>query len=176
MKTIFIQRYESPCGMLVLGSCDGLLCLCDWEEGRRHTQTMKRMARALNAVYRDGCSDVTQSAARQLDEYFAGQRREFSLPLMAVGTDFQRAVWAELQRIPFGRTISYGEQSRRMGRPEAVRAVASANGSNPLSVIIPCHRVVGAGGSLTGYAGGLGVKHFLLALEQGGVLGVDTAF
>lgn len=103
--------------------------------------------------------------ARSLKEYFAGQRQEFDLPLNAKGTPFQHRVWAELVRIPYGTTISYGELARRVGRPTASRAVGRANGTNPIAVVVPCHRVIGANGDLTGYAGGLAIKAALLALE-----------
>lgn len=106
-------------------------------------------------------------AARELAEYFAGQRREFTVPLSPAGTDFQRRVWAALLTIPFGETASYGQIAARIGNPRACRAVGLANNRNPLPVFIPCHRVVGADGSLTGYAGGLQVKQFLLDLEAG---------
>ncbi|HEX3583843.1 MAG TPA: methylated-DNA--[protein]-cysteine S-methyltransferase [Thermoanaerobaculia bacterium] len=102
----------------------------------------------------------------QLNEYFAGKRRAFDLPLAPRGTDFQLACWNELQRIPFGGTISYSELARRIARPNAVRAVGAANGANPIPIIIPCHRVIGANGTLTGYGGGLHIKRALLALEQ----------
>jgi methylated-DNA-[protein]-cysteine S-methyltransferase len=105
--------------------------------------------------------------ARQLDDYFRGHRREFGVAVAPQGTDFQRSVWTELQRIPFGETISYGELARRIGNPKAVRAVGLANGSNPISIIIPCHRVIGSNGALVGYGGGLPTKHALLAHERG---------
>lgn len=108
---------------------------------------------------------IFQDAATQLTEYFAGHRTEFSLPLAAQGTDFQKRVWAELLQIPYGQTISYGELARRIGNPSASRAVGLANGKNPLSIVIPCHRVIGASGKLTGYGGGLPRKEALLALE-----------
>ena len=104
---------------------------------------------------------------RQLSAYFAGKLREFELAVAPEGTSFQREVWSELQRIPYGETISYGEVARRIGNPKAVRAVGLANGSNPISIIIPCHRVIGSNGSLTGYGGGLPTKQALLALERG---------
>ncbi len=106
------------------------------------------------------------AAAGQLAEYFAGQRTEFGLPLALNGTDFQRRVWAALRKIPYGETISYGELARGLGQPSASRAVGLANGRNPIPIIVPCHRVVGSDGSLTGYGGGLDRKRFLLALEQ----------
>lgn len=104
-------------------------------------------------------------AGTQLREYFAGERREFDLPLKPAGTEFQQAVWQALQNIPYGQTASYGEVARAVGRPKAVRAVGGANHKNPIVVIIPCHRVIGADGSLTGYGSGLPVKQKLLRLE-----------
>lgn len=108
---------------------------------------------------------VVAEAARQLRAYFAGERRTFDLPLAPAGTPFQLAVWRALADIPYGRTESYGELARRIGRPNAVRAVGAANGANPLPIVVPCHRVIGADGSLTGYGGGLPIKQALLELE-----------
>ena len=108
---------------------------------------------------------ILDEAQRQLTEYFSGRRREFDLPLAPAGTEFQRAVWTALRAIPYGETISYGELARRLGRPRAARAVGTANGRNPIPIVIPCHRVVGADGSLVGYGGGLDIKRRLLELE-----------
>jgi methylated-DNA-[protein]-cysteine S-methyltransferase len=108
---------------------------------------------------------LLQRARAQLLEYFAGRRRTFELPLAPNGTEFQQAVWRELQAIPFGETRSYTDLARRLGRPGAARAVGAANGQNPIPIVLPCHRVVGADGSLTGYAGGLAMKRWLLAHE-----------
>ncbi|MGL6161819.1 methylated-DNA--[protein]-cysteine S-methyltransferase [Microbulbifer sp.] len=113
-------------------------------------------------------SELTDEAARQLEEYFAGERREFDLPLNPRGTEFQRSVWDELLRIPYGNTCSYREQAEALGNLKAIRAVARANGANRIAVVIPCHRVIGADGSLTGYAGGLEMKARLLSLEGSG--------
>ncbi len=110
--------------------------------------------------------EVLAEAARQLGAYFAGELTTFDLPLDLEGTGFQRTVWAGLQQIPYGQTTSYGELARRIGQPTASRAVGLANGRNPVSIVVPCHRVVGSNGSLTGYGGGLPRKQFLLALEQ----------
>ncbi len=106
------------------------------------------------------------AAIRQLREYFAGKRTDFDLPLAPEGTEFQRAVWARLQEIPYGETISYGELAKRVGNPKASRAVGAANGQNPIPIVIPCHRVIGANGKLTGFGGGLPTKEKLLALES----------
>lgn len=116
----------------------------------------------------EGPSPLLEEAARQLREYFAGQRQAFSLPLAPRGTAFQLQVWQALQTIPYGEVRTYGEIARAIGKPKACRAVGMANHNNPISIIVPCHRVVGADGSLTGYGGGLAAKEFLLALEQGG--------
>lgn len=109
---------------------------------------------------------VLVRAAAQLDEYFAGERRDFDLPLAPRGTPFQVAVWRALARIPFGETCSYGELARTVGRPSASRAVGAANGANPIAIIVPCHRVIAADGTLGGYSGGLDLKRRLLALEK----------
>lgn len=102
----------------------------------------------------------------QLEEYFAGERRTFELPLHPLGTPFQLAVWRALATIPYGATVSYGDMARRIGQPNAVRAVGAANGRNPLPIVLPCHRVIGSDGSLTGFGGGLPTKRFLLAFED----------
>jgi methylated-DNA-[protein]-cysteine S-methyltransferase len=113
-----------------------------------------------------GLKPALRCVIEQLNEYFGGTRREFDLPLAPRGTEFQLACWNELQRIAYGSTISYSELARRIARPNAVRAVGAANGANPIPIIIPCHRVIGANGKLTGYGGGLPIKEKLLALER----------
>ena len=108
---------------------------------------------------------VIDSCAEQLAEYFAGARKSFDIPLSPSGTTFQQSVWTELRKIPYGTTINYGEQARRIGKPHASRAVGAANGKNPIAIIVPCHRVVGASGRLTGFAGGMEMKKAVLDLE-----------
>lgn len=164
-NTIKIKRYESPCGVLMLGSFGDKLCLCDWQVEKHRYHVDRRLKRILRAEFEEGTSEVIGKAERQLDEFFAGQRRKFDMPLLFVGTDFQKTVWNELQKIPFGQTISYGEMARRIGMPKAVRAVANANGANSMSIFAPCHRVIGSDRSLTGYGGGLDAKRMLLELE-----------
>ncbi len=159
------RRYESTCGTLTLGSFGDKLCLCDWQTGKHRDNVCRRLKRMLHADLEDWASDAIEEAVRQLDEYFAGKRKAFSVPLLFVGTDFQKAVWSELLTIPFGETVSYGEMARRIGVPKAVRAVANANGANPLSIFAPCHRVIGSDHSLTGYGGGIEAKRKLLELE-----------
>jgi len=115
--------------------------------------------------WQESSSGPVAKAARQLREYFAGERIDFDLPLAPQGTGFQRSVWQRLREIPYGETISYGELAKRVGNPKASRAVGAANGQNPIPIVIPCHRVIGANGKLTGFGGGLPVKETLLALE-----------
>lgn len=164
-NAIKTRMYESPCGTLLLGSFGDKLCLCDWQIEKRRGHVDGRLKRILNAEFEEGTSEVIEQAVRQLDEFFAGKRRVFDLPLLFVGTDFQKKVWSELLNIPFGETISYKEMARRIGLPTAVRAVANANGANPVSIFAPCHRVIGSDNSLTGYGGGLAAKEKLLKLE-----------
>jgi methylated-DNA-[protein]-cysteine S-methyltransferase len=113
-----------------------------------------------------GSNSVIESTTQQLDEYFAGTRHEFDVPLDVVGTEFQQSVWQVLRSIPYGETMSYGEQATVLGDPNKARAVGTANGRNPISIVVPCHRVIGANGSLTGFAGGMKAKKFLLDLEK----------
>jgi methylated-DNA-[protein]-cysteine S-methyltransferase len=149
---------QSPVGELLLVGCDGALVGVYFPEHARGP--------AIDAAWqRDDAA--LEEARRQLGEYFAGGRRTFTLRLAADGTPFQRQVWAGLARIPFGATSTYAELAREVGRPGAARAVGAAVGRNPLSIVVPCHRVVGTSGALTGYAGGMDRKRHLLALEQG---------
>lgn len=163
---IIIQKYTSPCGELVVGDYDGRLCLCDWTHSQKHEANRRRLVRLLRADFAEGLTPVIERATAQLDEYFAGVRRDFDVPLLFAGTEFQKKAWETLLTIPYGQTVSYGEMARLIEMPKAVRAVAAAIGANALSIIAPCHRIIGRSGSLTGYAGGLEAKRFLLELEQ----------
>lgn len=165
MATIKTARYQSPVGEMILGSYDGKLCICDWAIEKRRGTIDRRICRHLNAEYEDGTSETIDRAIAQLDEYFAGKRKEFPIPVAFTGSPFQCGVWAELMRIPYGATISYAELARRINNPKAVRAVASANATNPISIFVPCHRVIGSNHELTGYGGGLDAKQALLELE-----------
>lgn len=149
---------HSPVGALTLVATGRGLAAVLWEHervGRVH----------VGLEHEDARHPVLLEAERQLTEYFAGRRTTFALPLDPQGTPFQRAVWDALRTIPFGQTRSYAEIARQIGRPTAVRAVGAANGRNPLSIVTPCHRVIGTNGRLTGFAGGLDRKAFLLRLE-----------
>jgi methylated-DNA-[protein]-cysteine S-methyltransferase len=148
----------SPIGDLTLTG-DGHALTGVYMEHHRHAPPIPPGAREDRAPLADPC--------RQLEEYFAGERSAFDLELNAAGSPFQRTVWDALTRIPYGETMSYGELARAIGHPDAPRAVGLANGRNPISIVVPCHRVIGASGKLTGYGGGLDRKRFLLDLEAG---------
>lgn len=163
--TIRIQNYHSPCGVLMLGSYGDKLCLCDWQNEERRKLIDGRIQKGLQTGYVIGESEVIGKAIAQLDEYFDRKRDVFDIPLLFVGTDFQKTVWNELLNIPYGTTESYASLSQRLGNPKAIRAVASANGANAISIFVPCHRVIGSNRKLTGYAGGLPAKQLLLELE-----------
>ena len=174
MNTIRYLEHPSPVGTLrIAASDDGLVAV--------HMERQRHMPEAppahwLPAARSQAASwEVLHETARQLDAYFEGDRRSFDLPLAAAGTAFQRAVWAGLLTIPYGRTASYAALARGIGRASATRAVGLANGRNPLSIVVPCHRVIGADGSMTGYGGGLARKVMLLALETRCVGPVDHA-
>jgi methylated-DNA-[protein]-cysteine S-methyltransferase len=148
--------YASPIGKLTLAS-----------NGEAITQVEFEQNRYPLPVHPKGTDKVLEKARRELDAYFAGKLKEFTVPVAPEGTDFQKKAWAALQKIPYGATRSYGQQARAIGSPSASRAVGAANGRNPIPVIIPCHRVIGSNGSLTGFGGGMERKQFLLELEQG---------
>lgn len=165
MEKIRITYYQSPVGEMKLGSYGDGICLCDWVANRRREAIDRRICSHLNSAFQDGSSDATDEAKRQLDEYFAGKRRDLDMPLFMTGTEFQCRVWRELMKIPYGVTLSYGGLALRIQNPNAVRAVASAIATNPISLFVPCHRVIGSNNNLTGYAGGLDAKRKLLDLE-----------
>ena len=165
MNRILIRKYAAPCGELLLGSFGDSLCLCNWTEEKHPGRVDRRLKSLLDADYEYAPSDVTGEAARQLDEYFRRERTNFDLPLLFAGSGFQKKVWRRLLEIPYGETVSYGGMAASLGMPKAVRAVAGAGGANAISIIVPCHRVISADGSLTGYGGGTAAKEFLLRLE-----------
>lgn len=155
---------DSPLGTVVAVVDDAGLRLLEFHDRRHIDVAMDRLTSTLRPIV-PGNSPLLDRTLRQLDEYFAGTRRVFDLPLSPIGTPFRLRVWDALRKIPFGRTISYGELARRMGDVAATRAVAQANGQNFISIVIPCHRVIGADGTLTGYGGGLERKRWLLQHE-----------
>ncbi|MCL2456155.1 MAG: methylated-DNA--[protein]-cysteine S-methyltransferase [Defluviitaleaceae bacterium] len=146
------KNYSSPMGNLILKS-----------DGEFITEILYR-----EKIFEDETNNILENCARELDDYFAGNLREFSVPIKATGTDFRTRVWEELKKIPYGETITYKELAARIKNPAAIRAVGGANHHNPINIIIPCHRVIGANGNLTGYGGGIENKKFLLELERAG--------
>ena len=173
MQAIIINNYLSPYGELIIGVYDGRLCLCDWLHRQKREAIDHRIKEGLKAEYKTGTSPLIELVVTQLNEYFQKKRESFDLPLLMVGTDFQKNVWNALMEIPYGKSETYQQLSLRMKNPKAIRAVASANGANALSIVIPCHRVIGSGNQLVGYAGGLDAKKGLLELESDSAAQLD---
>ena len=165
-KEVNICFYSSPCGELFLASVGDELCLCDWYEMPCAERNRNRLVRLLNAEFVTASSAVLERTRQELDEYFIGERKTFDIPLHPVGTDFQKQVWKALLEIPYGETRTYKQIAAAVGNVKGVRAVAQAIGSNGMSLLIPCHRVIGTDHSLTGFAGGIEAKRFLLDLEK----------
>lgn len=161
---VTMTTFNSPIGLIYLATLDGQLCSLT-----TGPKAEKQLQEHLHHI--DPTATLIESSAPfktitdQLQQYFAGERLEFDLPLRLRGTDFQLSVWRELLTIPYGRTVTYGELAQRLGDVKSVRAVGAANGKNPISIIVPCHRVIAGSGALTGYAGGLEIKRYLLDHE-----------
>ena len=162
---ITITRVVTPLGPMLAGATQDGICLLEFIDRRMIETQLQRLRRLLRAELLPGSHTLFRQLEEELQEYFNGQRTEFSIPLVTKGTPFQQRVWDMLRTIPYGETRSYAEQATAIGQPKAVRAVARANGDNRIAIIIPCHRVIGADGSLTGYGGGLWRKQYLLNLE-----------
>ena len=166
MNQINILRHRTEMGEVVLGSFRGKLCLLGFG-GRETRRTVDdKIKKALNAEFVEHDDEILEKTRRQLDEYFKGRRREFDIPLLMVGTDFQKRVWNVLMKVPYGDTSTYLQVAKDVSSERAVRAVGNANAANPISIVIPCHRIIGSGGELVGYGGGLSVKRRLLELER----------
>jgi len=165
-KWIHTELFSSPYGELILGSYNDQLCLCDWRYRKKRENIDQRIESGLMASFVKSGSPLLEETKAQLLQYFDGKRKDFDLPLLLVGTEFQKQVWNSLIEIPYGKTLSYAGLSRKLGDEKAIRAVAGANGDNALAIIVPCHRILGSDGSLTGYAGGLRTKQKLLQLEN----------
>lgn len=161
------QIYKTPYAEFILGSFTGKLCLLDFRYRKMRGAVDKRIKQGLGAEFVEADDPILQATRAQIDEYFAGTRKTFNIPLLMVGSDFQKSVWNALLEVPYGETSSYLQLSKRIDKVKAVRAVAAANGANAMSLIIPCHRIIGSNGDLVGYGGGLPLKKRLLKLEQG---------
>ncbi|MGB0851288.1 MAG: methylated-DNA--[protein]-cysteine S-methyltransferase [Bacteroidia bacterium] len=166
MSFIVTSSYFSPVGELRLGSFEGKLCLADWQYRSKRNEIDNRISRILNAEFEEGTTPILDETKKQLDAYFRGDLEKFSIPLLMAGTDFQKNVWSKLMEIHYGTTWTYLQLSRFLQNEKGIRAVASANGANAISIIVPCHRIIGSDGSLVGYAGGLRAKKKLLVLEN----------
>ncbi|MEE9350284.1 MAG: methylated-DNA--[protein]-cysteine S-methyltransferase [Flavobacteriaceae bacterium] len=165
-NTIYISFFKTHVGELILGSYNDKLCLADWRYRKMRTAIDTRLQKYFKASYVENSTSVIEKTKQELTAYFKKELKQFSIPLTFAGTDFQQTVWQALQQIPYGKTESYLGLSRILGNEKAIRAVASANGANAISILVPCHRIIGKNGKLVGYAGGLPAKKKLLTLEN----------
>jgi AraC family transcriptional regulator of adaptative response/methylated-DNA-[protein]-cysteine methyltransferase len=163
---IKLTKLDTPLGEMIAGATKEGICLLEFNDRKILPAEYKDLERLLKTQMEDGENKHLKSLKKQLKEYFDGKRKEFTIPLVTPGSEFQQAVWKELQNIPFGLTRNYQEQAIALRRPDSVRAVANANGQNRIAIVIPCHRVIGADGRLTGYGGGLKRKKWLLDHEK----------
>ena len=163
---ISIKHIDTPVGKMRIGATDEGICLFDFQYRKSIDRIMKRIETHSGKKFQEGEHHYFPLLEQQISEYFMGTRKEFDLPLHLLGTPFQKSVWQGLLKIPYGETRSYKQQSVFLGNEKAIRAVAGANGENGIAIIIPCHRVIGENGSLTGYGGGLQRKKWLLDLER----------
>ena len=166
MNKINIQYFKTNYGEFILGSYDENLCMVDFRYRKMRKTVDDRIKKGLNAEFIERDDEILQKTRVQLDEYFNLERKEFNVPILMVGTDFQKSVWKALLKVPYSTTSTYLQLAKDIGNEKAVRAVANANGANAIGIIIPCHRIIGSNGELTGYAGGLPLKKRLLELEQ----------
>ncbi|MDN7877292.1 bifunctional transcriptional activator/DNA repair enzyme AdaA [Burkholderia aenigmatica] len=165
-NVILIHRFTTPLGPMFVCATEQGVCLLEFVDRRMLETEFKDLQRLLRARILTGENAHTRQAEREIGEYFAGTRKQFDLTLDTPGSPFQQSVWQALQAVPYGSTASYGEQAERLGKPQSVRAVAGANGANRVAIVIPCHRVLGKDGALTGYGGGLARKQWLLEHEK----------
>lgn len=161
MKTIYYKMFKSAFCNLHLYANDEHVLVVAFDQNHEALKKRLKLDGAINKS-----NPLIEATISQIKEYFQGERKSFELPLKFEGTDFQMKAWKSLQKIPFGKTISYGEQAVKINSPKAVRAIGSANGKNPLSIVVPCHRVITSMSKISGYAGGADIKEKLLALEQ----------
>jgi AraC family transcriptional regulator of adaptative response/methylated-DNA-[protein]-cysteine methyltransferase len=163
---ISTTKIETELGTMIAGAVDEGICLLEFSDRRMLNTEYKDLTRLLKTTIEEGENRHLSNLRNQLREYFEGNRKEFSVPLITPGTEFQQAVWNALLKIPYGSTRTYQAQAFALNRPDSVRAVANANGFNRISIVIPCHRIIGSDGSLTGYGGGLKRKRWLLDHEK----------
>ncbi len=161
------RNVTTPLGEMLAMADENSLVALEFTEPERLDPQLGRLRKRLRGIWQEGNTPVLDQIERELADYYAGHRREFDVSIQLSGTEFQNRVWTELLKIPYGETRTYGQIAAQLGDPNVVRAVGMANGDNPLAIIVPCHRVIGADGSLTGYGGGLWRKQRLIELEQG---------
>ena len=166
MNKISIQYFSTPHGEMILGSYGNKLCMADWRFRKNRESIDRRLKKGLSAIFVEEESRVLKLAKEELEAYFQSLRKTFDIPLLLIGTEFQKSVWHKLMEIPFGTTASYLDIAKSIHNEKAVRAVASAVGANAISIFIPCHRIIGSDSSLIGYAGGLKTKKELLKIEN----------
>ncbi len=166
MKKINITYYKTKIGELIIGSYSQKICILDFRFRRMRATVDNRIKKSLKTDFVFQEDNIIKETKKQIDEYLLGERKEFKIPILLVGTDFQKQVWNELLKVKYGETVSYLDIAKRIDNPKAVRAVASANGANSIALIVPCHRVIESNGGLGGYGGGLAVKKRLLNLER----------
>jgi len=176
MNNIITHTLSTPAGILLTGSYKDRICLCDWKFRKMRTRVDRRIKEGLKADYLEGHSDVLSRLETQLHEYFQKKRKKFDIPIILIGTAFQKEVWHTLLSILYGETETYSGLAARINKAGATRAVASANGANALSIIVPCHRIISSNGAPGGYAGGIEAKQKLLNLEARPMLeGLDES-
>ena len=166
VNQVNIQHHKTEIGELVLGSFGGKLCLLGFGDREKRRAVDGRIKKGLDVEFVEQDDEILEKTRKQVDEYLNGNRKEFDMPLLMVGTDFQRRVWKALMKVPYGVTSTYGQIAEDIGSPKAARAIGNASSANPISIIVPCHRIIGSDGELVGYGGGLSVKKRLLKLEQ----------
>jgi len=165
MNQISIQTVQTEVGELIMGCFEHKLCLLDYRLRQKRTTIDNRLKKNLKAEFVERDTDILELTRTQLNEYFNSERKSFDIPLLLIGTVFQKSVWDALLKTHYGETTSYLQLAKKINNEKAVRAVANANGANAMSIIIPCHRIIGSNGALVGYAGGLNAKKKLLDLE-----------
>lgn len=166
MNQINIQYYKTKYAKFILGSFENKLCLLDFKYRKMRTTVDNRLKIGFKAEFVEQDNEILKDTRKQLDEYFNMERKVFDIPIITVGTAFQKNVWKALMKVPYGTTSTYLQLAKDIDNEKAVRAVASANGANSIALIIPCHRIIGSNGNLTGYGGGLALKKRLIKLEQ----------
>lgn len=165
-NSIIVKEWKSPAGILMIGTFNDKICICDWKHRAKRNEIDKRITDYFQADIQSGSNELIDLCIEQLRLYFEGLLKTFDLPLGFAGTEFQMKVWNTLLTIPYGKLITYTDLSLMMGDIKAIRAVASANGANAISIIVPCHRIVGKNGDEVGYAGGIPAKKILISLES----------